>query len=360
MSVIIIAGVYLSGIMSPMETPYVTQGIMVSVTGASAKNSLAMHKLAIVSVTPSPTPAPSSSSSGSNPTTTTTPGSGAHVAGSLLCGTNLHLDDDTDTFLTSAAFRNGLVSAHVTTIRLPIRAVGGINPREIQAAKYIKDLGMTPLVILKFAQTDPAGAAKKVITEMNTIFGSSIVYYEFGNERDLAGTTQTQYTTGWNQVIPQIKSLPTNGKFGGPVNYQSDPAYIAYLVKNATPKPDYISWHEYTCNSSEATSACTGDIAKWKTHIAAIKQAITGNGDTVPPMMVTEWNYAPDAGVASDTKHTDSTFLTDWTTKAIQELAADGVFASYHYDVTNSLPLVATNGTPTAQGKAFSTACANL
>ncbi|HSW97104.1 MAG TPA: hypothetical protein VLF89_04740, partial [Candidatus Saccharimonadales bacterium] len=225
MTVLIVAAVYLSGIMSPMETPYATQGIVKNDTGASsAKNSLAMHGLPIVSVTPSPTLAPASSSSGSDGSTggsgsnppTTPPSSGPHVAGSLLCGTNLHLDDDTDTFLTSAAFRNGLVAAKVTTIRLPIRAVGGINPREIQAATYIKDLGMTPLVILKFAQADPAGAAKKVIAEMNTIFGSSIVYYEFGNERDLAGTNQSQYTTGWNQVIPQIHSLPTNGKFGGP------------------------------------------------------------------------------------------------------------------------------------------------
>ncbi len=85
---------------------------------------------------------------------------------------------------------------------------------------------------------------------MNSIFGSSVVYYEYGNESDLNGVNQNTYTSSWNTAVPQLKALARNGKFIGPVNYQYNNTYLRYFLQNANPRPDAVSWHMYTCNTT--------------------------------------------------------------------------------------------------------------
>lgn len=271
----------------------------------------------------------------------------------LIFGTNLALYDASDQFITSQSTRDALKSIHVQLIRIPIRNAGGAAPQEVTAMQTTKSLGMVPLIILKYTQTDPTGAAKLVIQQANTVFGNSIVYYEFGNERDLAGVNQTQYTTQWNQTIPQVKSLPLNGKFGGPTNYHTDPGYISYFVHNATTKPDFISWHEYTCSSSDSAQTCINNINNWKGHITNTRNAITGAGNTVPPIFITEWNYDP-VNPSPDSRVTAS-FEQQFTQKALQELANDGVTGATHYVATGHTEynLVDSSGKLTAEGTEF-------
>src|SRR6266705_3470625 len=282
-----------------------------------------------------------------------------HAAGPavspLIFGTNLHLDNPSDPFITSQGFRNGLQSAKVQFVRLPIRTIGAPDATAITAAQNIKAMGAVPLIIFKYSQPDPVGADIQVVQAMNGIFGSQRVYYELGNERDLAGINAQSYTTEWNQVAPAVKQAAPNAWIGGPVNFQANPQYIAYFVKNATTPPDFISWHWYTCPSTATNQTCIGNIAHFPTHVSDTRQAIQANGNAVPPIMITEWNYAPDAGVPNDTKHNDPVFLTQWTTQALQQLAdpINNIFASNIYDVTNVLPLSDNNGNLTTQGQVF-------
>jgi hypothetical protein len=277
----------------------------------------------------------------------------AASANSLIYGTNLTLNDANDQFLTSAQTRTDMQQMHITTVRMPIRSVGAPSAAEIQAAQNIKAIGAVPLVILKFSQTDPAGAGVQVVQAMNQVFGSSTVYYEFGNERDLAGTDQTAYTNAWNQYVPKIKAAAPNGKFGGPVNYQQNPSYIAYFVQNANPSPDFISWHEYTCGNSDSAQTCVTNISHWATHISNTKSAIQATGKTVPPIFITEWNY--DANPPAGDSRNTAQFQQQFVTTGLQELAKDGVTAAYHYVVTGSstYQLVDPNGALTAAGQAF-------
>jgi hypothetical protein len=70
-------------------------------------------------------------------------------------------------------------------------------------------------------------------------------------------------------------------------------------------------------------------------------------------IMITEWNYAPDA-VPNDGKNNNSAFMTTWTTRALQTLAANRVFASMQYSSTNTaIPLITSNNTLTTQGTVF-------
>lgn len=52
----------------------------------------------------------------------------------------------------------------------------------------------------------------------------------------------------------------------------------------------------------------------------------------------------------NDNKHNDPAFMRQWTTRALQTLAANHVFASYHFNVSNATPLIGS-----AQGQAFQT-----
>lgn len=271
----------------------------------------------------------------------------------LLFGTNLGLYDTSDQFLTSQTTRDALKSIHVQIIRMPIRFAGGPAPQEITAMQLIKSMGLVPLIILKYSQTDPTGAAKLVIQQANAIFGNSIVYYEFGNERDLNGVNQSQYTSQWNQTIPQVKSLPINGRFGGPTNYHTDPGYISYFVHNSNPKPDFISWHEYTCSSSDSAQTCINNISSWAGHVTDTKNAITAAGNSVPPIFITEWNYDPQ-NPSPDSRVTAS-FEQQFTQKALQELANIGVTGATHYVATGHTEynLVDPTGRLTAEGTEF-------
>jgi len=240
---------------------------------------------------------------------------------------------------------------HVQTIRM------GDGPNFASNLRAIKQMGLAPLVIIHgCGVADPSQRATvdtNMVQTVQQIFGgaNARVYYELGNENDLqCGLSPSAYTNMWNTLIPSLKQLAPNSWFGGPVNFQQNPPYVAYFVHNATPKPDFVSWHEYTCGSGSPDSYCLQHIDNWTTHITDTNNAITANGDPVPPIMITEWNYAPDSGVMNDNKHNDPVFMSQWTTKALQTLAASHVFASYHFNVSSATPLIGS-----AQGQTFQT-----
>ena len=277
----------------------------------------------------------------------------ASTVSPLIFGTNLGLYDASDQFLTSAATRQQMKNIHVSIVRMPIRSVGCPATWEVQAAQDIYDLGMIPIVILKFSQTDPASAGKCVVQQMNNIFGSSVVYYEFGNERDINGVDQTTYTNTWNSVIPQLKPVALNGKFVGPVNGYPNTSYIVYFVQNANPAPDYVSYHQYSCSSSNTAQECLNKIPTYATHLNEIKTAIAATGKPVPPIMLTEWNYDP-VPPNPDPRVTPA-FEQQYTQAMLTELANDGFFATTQYLATGSgvYQLIDSSGNLTPEGQMF-------
>jgi hypothetical protein len=271
----------------------------------------------------------------------------------LLFGTNMGLFDSNDQVLTSATTRTQLQQVHVRIMRMPVRS-NLSEATEIQAAQTIKSLGMMPLVVLRGA-VDPTVLAddSRIVTDMNQIFGNSVVYYEYGNEEDLLGVDVNGYTASWNAVVPQLKRLALQGQFVGPVNFQYDRNYLTAFLQNANPRPDEVSWHEYTCDDSWADSICISHIANWTNHISDARAAMQATIGTSLPIMITEWNYAPNA-VPNDGKNNNSAFMATWTASALQTLAANGIFAAMQYSCTNTaIPMVDSNGAVTVQGTAF-------
>jgi len=298
-----------------------------------------------------------------NTTKNTQPNAPGGGISPYIFGTNLGLFDTGDQFLNSAVTRNMMQQMHVRMIRMPVRSNLSMNT-EIQAAQAIKSIGAAPLVILRGLR-NPNFVAENIaiVQAMNQVFGKSPVYYEFSNEDDLAGIGVNEYLNAWNIAIPKVKPLALNAVFIGPVNYQYDRDYLSAFLQKANPKPDMISWHEYTCSYKWAADVCLSHIDNWTNHINDARSTMQSTIGQTLPLLITEWNYCPDQLLQgngqpfSDGKYNNTAFITAWTAKALQTLAANRVFASMHYSATNTaLPIVSPDGTITPQGMAFQAA----
>jgi hypothetical protein len=306
------------------------------------------HQPAPVSTIPSPTPSPSPASNPVSP---------------LLFGTNMSLlaSATTDQMLDSPATQQALQQIHVQMIRMPVRP-GVPEAVEIKAAQAIKKIGAVPLVILNGPLvTDPLSVDRRVVQDMQQVFGNTTIYYEFGNEEDLQGVSMQRYTASWNAIIPQLKQIDPKAHFIGPVSYKYDRTNLTAFLQQTHPQPDEISWHEYVCSYKAQADPCTAGIDAWTDHIRDARDAMQQTIGRTLPIMITEWNYAPDLNVlpnghvtSNDGKHDNAAFMSAWTEKALQTLAANRVFASMQYAATNTpLPLIGLDDSITPQGAAF-------
>ncbi len=268
----------------------------------------------------------------------------------LLFGTNMSLYDSNDQLLNSPQTQVLLQHLHMRIIRMPVRSSLS-NDTEIQAAEAIRNVQAIPLVVLRGA-VDTAVLADdtRIVNDMNAVFGNGLVYYEYGNEEDLLGVNAPDFVASWNAIVPQLKRIARHGQFIGPVTSQYDRDYLTTFLQQANPRPDAISWHEYTCDDSWSNALCIARIDHWTNHIQDARQVMTTTIHTTVPIMITEWNYAPNAR-DGDGKINNSSFMSTWTTKALETLAANSVFASMQYTCTNSIyALVNGNNTLSAQG----------
>jgi hypothetical protein len=282
------------------------------------------------------------------------------VASPLLFGTNLGLFTSNDQVVTSASTRALMQQMHIRIVRVPTRTHLP-NDVEVQAFQAVKNIGAIPLIVLTGVR-DPNVLADdtRIIQDVNSVFGNSQVYYEFGNEDDWNGVTIAHYTEGWNAYIPQFKRLALNGKFVGPVSYQYDHSNLTTFLQGAIPRPDAISWHEYTCGYQEPADNCLTNLDRWTTHINDGRSVMHATLGTELPIMITEWNYAADQSIQhnglpfDDGKYNNASFITAWTTKALDILVANKVFASMQYSVTNTaLALISDKNALTLQGITF-------
>ena|SRR5579884_1658563 len=273
----------------------------------------------------------------------------------LLFGTNLTLQDSSDQVLTSAGTRSLMQQMHIKLIRIPTRS-NLSDSTVLQAAQVAQSLGAVPMIILQGDQADNTALQDdtSIIQGMNKIFGNSTVYYEYGNEEDLTlKLTAQEYTASWNKVIPQLKKVALNGHFVGPVTYQYDSGYLQYFLQNAKPLPTEVSWHEYACASNWTNDICMSHIDNWTNHFASARGIMNATIGTTLPIMITEWNYTANP-TSGDGKSDNDAFMTAWTTKALQNLSANGIFAAAQFSCTDyTIPLVDSNGNLTAQGQTF-------
>src|SRR6266581_6077020 len=245
-----------------------------------------------------PTPTPTSSST---PTPTQTPTStGGPDSAHLIRSVNDSLFDTNDQLMNDPTTQATLKNHNTPIVRMPFRD-SFTDAQDIQALSAIKNTGAAPLVIVHGAcVSDPYTIDNHWLSLVAQVFTTGPVYVEYGNEEDLScnggsGISATAYQASWNAVVPQLKATPAYSSYSfiGPVTYQSNPTYIATFVHSANPQPDYISWHEFVCSSSDSNSYCLSHITNWATHIADTNSAVQNAINHTIPIMITEWNLDP-------------------------------------------------------------------
>jgi hypothetical protein len=339
-----------------LSTPTPDQGrsLSPSPTAAPSPTPKVGRRAGIVTAQASPTP-------GTTPIPKSTQPAGSQPlpvgATSSLLGTNLNLHSSSDLILTSAAAQNLLRQIGPGFIRIP--TPDSLSEASLtKAAQVVKSMGAKPVVILDGDKINPNALEndKRIIQIMNSVFPGQVVYYEYGNEQDFFGPVSAKdYTDSWNRIIPELKKIAPAGHFIGPVNYQYSRDYLKYFLLNAKPRPNEVSWHEYTCgdDSSWTKETCIQRIDNWSVHFADARSIMASSIGTTLPIMISEWNYTPNP-LSSDGKYTDDTFMTTWTNKALKNLAANGIFGAMQYSCSNyPIALIKSDSTLSAQGKVF-------
>jgi hypothetical protein len=268
------------------------------------------------------------------------------------------LFDGGELLLSNGATRQILVNWHTPYIRMPFRSSLS-DSTELQALNAIKAIGATPLVIVHgAADSTVATDDPHLLGLVAQVFGSSTVYVEYGNEEDLAGVNTTTYTSSWNAIVPGLKAAHPTYKFIGPVNAFSEPSYIGYFVGHASPAPDFVSWHEYTCSPTDAVSTCMSRIGNWTEHANQMHAAEVAAAGHSFPFMITEWNM----DAFNDSRYLDPTVIGPWTTQALQELntlVGYGLVGAFQYCADShggGFELIIYCGLLTPQGAAFQAA----
>ena len=284
------------------------------------------------------------------------------VISPLLFGTNMSLFHDNDEpILNSEATRQRLKDIGVRVIRMPTRS--SLNPQtEVRAAQAIKEIGAVPLIVMNGPEFKGGPLLESDMNTLNLlmpVFGNKeLVYFEFGNESDLNGIKVEQYVSAWNVVIPSLKEAFPNARFIAPDNYQFTRRYLKTFLQEAQPRPDGVSWHEYTCSVNWTADFCLSLLNTWPIHFAQARAAMREAIGTELPIWISEWNYASDQQLTNnkpvdDGKYNNPIFINTWTTKAMELLQENRIFASLQYYATDEpMPLVS-NGQIGLEGAIF-------
>jgi hypothetical protein len=279
----------------------------------------------------------------------------------LLFGTNMALFHDWDEpILKSANVRQMLKDIGVRVIRMPTRATLK-DETEIAAANAIKAIGAVPLVVISGPEYkgNVLASNQHLLSLITSVFGKQPVYYEFGNESDLQGISAEQYVQVWNAVVPVLKQAYPQARFIGPDMYQFNRRYLKTFVQNARPRPDGVSWHEYTCSVHWSADFCLANIDTWPTHFAQARAAMREAIGTDLPIWISEYNYASDQMLDNDQpvddgKFSNPAFMQAWTAKAMQALTEGHIYAALQYYATDPpMPLVTSDEKMGIEGKIF-------
>ena len=247
----------------------------------------------------------------------------------------------------SATTRQMLKDIGVRVIRMPTRSTLK-DETQIAAANAIKAIGAVPLVVISGPeyQGNVLESNEHLLSLITSVFGTQPVYYEFGNESDLQGIKAEQYVQVWNEVVPVLKQMYPQARFIGPDMYQFNRRYLKTFVQNAKPRPDGVSWHEYTCSVHWSAEFCLANIDTWSVHFAQARAAMREAIGSELPIWISEYNYASDQMLDGDKpiddgKFSNPAFMQAWTTKAMQALTEGRVYAALQYYATDPpMPLV--------------------
>ena len=309
---------------------------------------------------PPPTTTTTSTSTTIPPTTTTTTQPGTSQPGllpgettwssgapSFDFGTNDTINYGTPNVDTLSSVQADLKGGGLTILR--VWAYGSDSDATI-LQKVAAATGSGEVCMFMLGQTNDLTWLEHVVTETE----ANCPYYEFGNEPDNGGSPANgsiaTYTSQWIADIPQLRAIDPKAQFGGPVimwsgsccqfsgtTYPDDMAYFLGVTAQAGVRADFIDYHDYPCTAGkqDTEAACLaatpGDFAWNWNNVIPYEQQYYGK---VIPTGVSEYNFDPGDQHLYDWCN-DSTFMTQWTTAALDEIVKLRMSFANQFDSLN-------------------------
>jgi hypothetical protein len=167
---------------------------------------------------------------------------------SYLFGTNNTNNWSSNNIETNTIAQQYLRDAHIPLIRTWFFSPYGVYSTLATDAETDKRLqvdeaiGAQCLGVLQ--DTDPQSA--QYYRHLVQYVGNRCLIYEFGNEPGSNGAPGIEhYIQYWNALIPQLRKINPNAKFGGPVSDISDIQTFLSATKQSGVLPDFLSFHNY-------------------------------------------------------------------------------------------------------------------
>jgi len=236
------------------------------------------------------------------------------------------------TLMRSFFFAHSLYDGHQTT-----------DDELDQRIRTIQQSGMTCLGVLQDIKTDYGiRFAKHVVAYL----GSKCNMYEIGNEPDAAGIPVEIYLQVWKSLVPQLRALNPDAKFGGPVsyNYQGNNCtytngqaycYMRKFLQGAKASgvlPDFTTFHWYPC-WNDTKASCLAKAATYATVTQEVKGWVASDLGKRVPVGITEWNMDPGSNhMLGD----DPAFMYQFTRQALSAMIQAKLDFANQFDAQNA------------------------
>jgi hypothetical protein len=296
------------------------------------------------------------------------PTPGADVS-HLIHSINLAVFGTNDQFMNDAATQSIVTKFHIPYIRMPFRD-GWSDAQYNQLLQAIHNTGATPVVIIHGNCTDDASnqpVDDHWLSLADAVFTAGSYLVEYGNEETYScnefnparpGISVQQYVAGWNRDVRGLRTHHPRAKFVGPTAAWYDEGVFPYFLQNATPHPNYISWHWYPCPMTVSDATCLQSASGADgADIAAANQDMQNAGYTVP-VIISEWDTHGDSG---DPRFDNQAFLQQFmsnVTAGATTLASNpsnhiSSYMFYNLDGQATSDLLTATNAYTFIGKAF-------
>jgi hypothetical protein len=280
-------------------------------------------------------------------------------------GINVTAFHTSDHFMSDAALQGIIANYGIPYLRVPISDFFN-QTDNLKLLNAIKNAGARPEVIVHGncpVGTGDTTRSNNLLNLVDQVFPTGNYYVEYGNEEDLIncsppgthtydhGQDASTYAGGWNRDVPMLKANHPRALFMGPVNFQYNGRYVETFLRNAVPRPDGVSWHEYECAPTNSDQTCLNHIARLSIRLDDYGTRAAAVGYK-PPVWITEWNL--DSG--ADSRYSTS-FIQTWTQQMLakleSEITAGRIAVAEQYAMAESHPLFNSDNSLTLQGQAF-------
>ena len=166
------------------------------------------------------------------------------------------------------------------------------------------------------------------------------------NEPDYEGYHAAGYLKAWNSEIPRLRAINPHALFGGPASYTAQGNFCRYTPTSTTcfmedflrgarasgVYPDFATFHWYPC-WQDSQSTCRASVSTYGDVVRQVRGWVRSDLGRNVPVGITEWNF--DGGNPPPSYGDKSSFITSFTTRALQAMAQAGLSFACQFDSAN-------------------------